>query len=364
MSIVELQKKARRLGEIRLGDTQTKNGKTFPVSLDTFRLTSTAKGLLDQAAVLWGGKVVPWQASPKSAAKWQVVTDAAELPVYVAPQDPDSVTWYESWTAAGLQRRCDGENIVNRGDPLPCVCDPNNRECRMTTRLQVMLPDLPDVGVWTLSSTGYYAAAEMAMSIQIVMSAAQKTGALPEAVLAIEHREKKEPGKPTKQFVVPVLRFADTLSSFMDEARIALPSKESAPSLPSGADVSGEGAVEAMQTLSAPPPTDVTEPEVVEVVEEPEPEPEPADDQAWSDLLALLEQDESDGTMQVVEARIRKLFRLMDQAGLWPDADRTLHASLMKHDAAEHVGDLRKAELGLFATDAFAAAREKVKVSE
>ncbi|KKK59048.1 hypothetical protein LCGC14_3038310, partial [marine sediment metagenome] len=180
MSIVDLQLKARRLGEIRLGDTVTRDGKTYPISLDTFRLTSVAKGLLDQAAKLWGGKVVPWQASEKSAAKWQLVTDTSELPVYVAPQDPDSVTWYESWTAGGLQRRCDGESIVNRGgEVLPCVCDPENRECRMVTRLQVMLPDLPDVGVWTLSSTGFYAASEIAMSIQIVMKSAQVTGALP-----------------------------------------------------------------------------------------------------------------------------------------------------------------------------------------
>ncbi len=165
MSIVDLQLKARRLGEIRLGDTVTRDGKTYPVSLDTFRLTSISKGLLVKAAELWGGEVTPWQASENSAAKFQITTNVSELPVYVAPQDPDSVTWYESWTAGGLQRRCDGETIISRsGEGLPCVCDPDDRECRMVTRLQVMLPDLPDVGVWTLSSTGFYAASEIATS--------------------------------------------------------------------------------------------------------------------------------------------------------------------------------------------------------
>ena len=366
MSIVDLQLKARRLGEIRLGDTVTRDGKTYPISLDTFRLTSVAKGLLDQAANLWGGKVVPWQASEKSAAKWQLITNTSELPVYVAPQDPDSVTWYESWTAGGLQRRCDGESIVNRGgESLPCVCDPDDRECGMVTRLQVMLPDLPDVGVWTLSSTGFYAASEMAMSIQIVMKSAQVTGALPEAVLAIEHRESKKPGEATKKFVVPVLRFADSLGSFME-----LPSG-SAPSLPVGADDGGGGdgtvhplpaPVPIEQEIHVDPKADL-EPQLEEgltefagkVVEE------SAD---WANLLALLNEDASEGTMGTVEVRLRKLFRLMEQIELWPGADRTLHATLAKHNAVEHVGDLRKNELNEFTELTFDAARRKVEEAE
>ena len=247
MSIVSLQRKARQLGEIRLGDTVlSSDGKTRPISLDTFRLTSISKGLLDQAAKMWGGNVVPWQATEKGAGKWQLVTDVSELPVVVPPQDPDGVTWYETWTAAGLQRRCDGEFILNRGDPLPCACDPDDRECNMVTRLQLMLPDMPDVGIWLLKSTGYYAASEMAMSIQIVMQSAQKTGLLPEATLAIEHRELKRPDEATRKFVVPVLRFADTLSTFLEQP-------DSAPSLPVGAD-DGGGGDGTVHPLPAPTP--------------------------------------------------------------------------------------------------------------
>ncbi len=371
MSIVDLQLKARRLGEIRLGDTMTKNGKTFPVSLDTFRLTSAAKGLLDQAAELWGGKVVPWQASPNTAAKWQVVTDTNELPVFVAPQDPDSVTWYESWTQGGLQRRCDGESIVSRTEHLACVCDPDNRECKMVTRLQVMLPDLPDVGVWTLSSTGFYAASEMAMSIQIVMQSAQVTGALPEAVLAIEHRESKTPGQPTKKFVVPVLRFADSLGSFMEQT-IALP-QGPAHHLPDGADGGeGEGTVQSLPEPSPTNPQPVVEGEVFDAsgveystvtMEDPEAVlvvPSTYDDATWGKLLKLLEDKADEGTMSVVESRVRTLFRYMEQTGLWPDSDGALHASLAKHNGVEHLTDLRKAELGEFAVKTFDAARVKV----
>jgi len=351
MSIADLQIKARRLGEIRLGDTVTKNGKTYPVSLDTFRLTSIAKGLLDVAARKWGGRVEPWQ--PGNTVKWQLVTEVSELPVYVAPQDPDDVTWYELWSAAGLQRRCDGVNIVGRDQTLPCVCNPERRECDMVTRLQVMLPDLPDVGVWVLTSTGYYAATEMAGSIQIVMRTARETGLLPEAVLAIEHREKKVPGQPTKQFVVPVLRFADTLSTFLpsDAAPTRLSASTPAP-LPGGEREGG-----AVEFPHAPAPPDPQP--VVEVEDEVEGELVP-DEAEWAALLELLNETADDGTMSEVEARVRRLFRLMDSVGLWGNHDTARHASLKKMYDTIHLSDLRKAELNQFAEASFAAAKAKV----
>jgi hypothetical protein len=201
----------------------------------------------------------------------------------------------------------------------------------------------------------------MAMSIQIVMQSAQATGALPEAVLAIEHREAKTPGEPTKKFVVPVLRFADSLGSFMDQA--------SARSLPGGADGGeGEGTV---QSLPEPLPTEpvvIDVPEVGikvtldDVVEEAK--KEGRDEAAWENLLMLLEEDESEGTMQIVEARVRKLFRMMNTVNLWPDYDRSIHAALAKKHGVEHVSDLRKAELNEFATEAFEAARKRVTDAE
>jgi hypothetical protein len=379
MSIIGLQMRARRLGSIRLGDTVTKNGKTYPVSLETFRLTSISKGLLDQAAVLWGGTVRPWQPKPNSASQFQLITETNELPVLISPQDPESMTFYELWSAGGLQRRCDGETMTHQGQEKPCACDPDDRECKMTTRLSVMLPDLPDVGVWTLTSTGYYAATEMAASIQVVMTAAQKTGFLPEATLAIEQRELKQPGNPTKKFSVPVVRFSDTLSLFLERS-------SPAPSLPAGAD-GGEGE-RTVQSHPEPSPTNamlnldrkrrelqaqadeeavfapIDNFETVEQLQEQAREMMDDPGASWSDLLVLLEEDASEGTMGTVEVKLRKLFRLMHQAELWPDAYKSLHATLKKHNAVEHVGDLRKNELNEFTELTFAAARKKVEEAE
>lgn len=361
MSIVALQKRARRLGEIRLGDTApTKSGGTRPVKLDTFRLTSVAKGLLDQAAALWGGEVVPWAPSERAAPRWQVITQASELPVIVPPQDPDNVSWYELWSAGGMQRRCDGDHIQVKGDPQPCVCDPDNRECRMVTRLQVMLPDLPDVGVWLLSSTGYYAASEMSMSLEVVMRTASQTGLLPAATLAIDHREIKRPGEPVKQFVVPVLRFADTLGTFIDAPSLE---GKSPRSLPGGEAVGeGDGTVQPRLNPPATAPTldeaIAANPDLVveaEIVEEPDDE-DPTD--AWPGLLEILEEDPTDGAMGKVQDRMRRLYAHMAMVELW--APTALHAGLMKAYQEEHLTDLRRASLDEFATRSMDAAKEKV----
>lgn len=384
MSIVELQARARRLGEIRLGDTATKGGKTFPVSLDTFRLTSAAKDLLDRAAELWGGEVRPWQPRGSHTPKWQIVTDATELPVIVPPQDPDGVSWYELWGSGGLQRRCDGEHIVSRDGNLPCECDPDNRECSMVTRLSLMLPDMPDVGIWTLSSTGFYAASEMAMSIQIVMQAASKTGLLPSAVLAIDRREVKRPGQPLKKFVVPILRFADDLSTFLDVGGdvSVLPSRD-VPAILPGRDVAVEGEAGSVQHLPSPPPAteDAVEPlfdeveemgdelqagideqreqasEVVEA-EVVELHPEDPDAETWTTLLNVLAEKPDDGTMGVIQDRTRRLFRFMTGAGLWTEGAKT--AALRKSYLVDHLTDLRRAELVEFTVKAFDAAKVAV----
>jgi hypothetical protein len=362
VSIIELQARARRLGEIRLGD---KAPSGYPVSLDTFRLTSAAKGLLDQAAVLWGGEVQPWDT------KWQIVTEATELPVIVPPQDPDNITWYELWSQGGLQRRCDGDTMQD-GDP--CKCDPDNRECSMVTRLSLMLPDMPDVGIWTLSSTGYYAASEMAMSIKLVMQAAQKTGMLPEATLAIDHREIKRPSQPLKKFVVPILRFADTLGSFIDvDGGVALPSPESPRHLPGG-DAAGVGVSGTVQPQPEPLPAaqgnaaefdELMEDLEAEVVDD-EPLAEVVDhptvDQAWTELLDILSEKPDDGSMGNVQDRVYRLYTFMHRAGMWTEGARV--AALEQHYGTEHLTGLRKAELNEFAVKSFDAAKAAVTEGE
>jgi hypothetical protein len=115
--------------------------------------------------------------------------------------------WYELWSAAGCQRRCDG-NYESISDS-PCLCeDPGHRECNIHSRLSVLLADLPGLGVWRVESSGYYAAVELQGAVEIIRLAAGRGQLLP-ARLRLEQRAVKrtdDKGKPiTFRFAVPVL---------------------------------------------------------------------------------------------------------------------------------------------------------------
>jgi hypothetical protein len=58
-------------------------------------------------------------------------------------------------------------------------------------------------------SHGYYAAVELAGAAEI-LAMASATGRLIPARLRLEQREKKEPGKPTKKWAVPIIEFVET----------------------------------------------------------------------------------------------------------------------------------------------------------
>lgn len=205
MPIIELQRRLREIGRIRIGEqVPTSNGKTRPAKLDVFRLTSKDRHVVDIAAQQFGGSVEAWE-SPDGDA-WQVKTRAKELTVIVPPQDMAFSQWYELWSAGGCQRRCDGQTeYLGERD---CVCDPDQRECAIHSRLSVILPDLPGLGVWRLDTSGYYAAVELGGVVEIAAAYAAHGQMLP-ARLRLEQRSVKRPGrdgKPeTRRFAVPTL---------------------------------------------------------------------------------------------------------------------------------------------------------------
>jgi hypothetical protein len=205
MAIIDMQRGIVEAGRIRLGQqVPTSGGKTRPEKLSTFRLTSADRRRIDQAAELFGGTVAEWDAP--AGKQWEVVTTTDALDVIVPPSDLSFSQHYELWSAGGCQRRCDGvtESIGER----PCVCDPNDRECDIHTRLSVLIRDLPGLGVWRVDTQGWYAARELAGAVQLIQLAAGQ-GALLPARLRLEQRAVKRPGnngKPvTQRFAVPVL---------------------------------------------------------------------------------------------------------------------------------------------------------------
>ena len=197
MPIIDLQKRLTEVGRIRMGQ---KSAKGAPQKLETFRLTSRDQSRITEVAAVYGGTVRPWEERP---GEYEVVTETAELPILLLPGQALSA-WYETWSAGGCQRRCDGvTDVISDG---PCVCDTepgDDRKCKPTTRLSVMLPEIPGLGVWRLESHGYYAAVELAATAGMLEQATAKGQMFP-ARLRIDQRSQVKEGKTTR-YAVPVI---------------------------------------------------------------------------------------------------------------------------------------------------------------
>lgn len=205
MAVVDIQRRMRSLGKIRMGDRGTKGQ---PQRLTEFRLTSPSRQLIEAAAAAYGGDVRQWEGAPDGE-QWEVYTETAQLPIAIPPADEPYSQHYELWSGAGCQRRCDGRTAMVATDKQgmrerACVCDPDERECKLTTRASVMLPDIPGIGVWTIESHGYNAAVELTGTLAFLGRAASQ-GVYVEAVLRLEQRSKRVPGQPVSRFVVPVI---------------------------------------------------------------------------------------------------------------------------------------------------------------
>jgi hypothetical protein len=165
-SIRDLQVQLAEVGRIRLG---TFNGK-YPEKLDRFRFTSSDEALIRRVAEKYGGTPEPWTPQGGKGQQWEVVSDATRLPVYIPPQHIDP--WNEAWAGGRTCiRRCDGVQEIIKDEP--CVCRAggitNPRDlCKPTIRVQVMLAEIPGIGVWRLESHGRYAVERLSVLAPLV----------------------------------------------------------------------------------------------------------------------------------------------------------------------------------------------------
>ena len=228
MPIMQLQKRLTQVGVIRLGEKRlSKNNKQYPAKLETFRLTSPARWIIEAAAAKYGGEVRDWPDAPDGP-QFQVTTTSKALDVYVLPQkiDPN----LELWGNRHRVRFCNG--VTERIRNTPCLCEAAARvryqragmefpedgrfvrdprtDCKPTTRISVALADVGD-GQWKVEAHGWNAAAELPTKASVYLELTQK--AVP-AVLRLNMRsdavmtivngaEKVE----SREYVVPELDF-------------------------------------------------------------------------------------------------------------------------------------------------------------
>lgn len=204
--LLTLQRQARELGRLRTGYTDGKR----PVRSDTWIVSSHAEHYIQAAADAWGGNVEKWQPQGGGAAQWRVRTEAVSLDALLPPGDPLSQS-LELWSGGGCARRCDG--ITEQLSDSPCLCvakhgdafheQPKGSVCSATTRLNVFLPDMPDVGVWRAETHSFYSAQEIAGAVDLMKSAVGPDAVIP-IRLRIEQRQRKAGGQ-TKKFPVIVM---------------------------------------------------------------------------------------------------------------------------------------------------------------
>jgi hypothetical protein len=164
------------------------------------------------------------------AQQWQATIDASRLPVLVPPQPVSQ--FYELWSGGGCQRRCDGATELLKDTPCLCGPDPEARVCKPTTRLNVILRDVPGIGVWRLESHGYYSAVELPDVAEFLARA----GGYVSAWLSLEQRTVKRDGQ-TRRFMVPTLEVDVTPAQLLSGAVAGAQAIEGdpRPALPSAA---------------------------------------------------------------------------------------------------------------------------------
>lgn len=206
MPILDLQRRMRQLGEIRIGHavdtgrTSKKTGQPIrrPEKLASFRVTSASSALLEPVAQLYGGTVQQYTPANNGPDEWEVYTQTDRLPVIVPPAN--AVTqWYEQYKGGLCIRRCDGR--TEQKQDTACLCDPEARDCQITTRLNVMLRDVPGMGVWLLTSRGYYAAVELPDVAEFL----SMTRGYVNGWLTMEEKVIPRESGPASRFMVPKL---------------------------------------------------------------------------------------------------------------------------------------------------------------
>lgn len=193
--IIELQRRLTLVGAIRLGGEKPARG--VGKRLETFRLTSGRRALLEQAGELYGGTVTPWE-SPVGN-EYQLYTETSELPVLVMP-GYSLRQRYELWQGATKRERvCDGiEEELTSG---PCLCQAGGEQlCDLYTRLTVALLELDTCFGWRLLTRGANAAHELPAMMELLAAAAPRQTFVP-ARLHLDQRRGVREGQVVRYAV-------------------------------------------------------------------------------------------------------------------------------------------------------------------
>jgi hypothetical protein len=224
--LMAAQRAGVEVGRVRLGK---KNANGHPMRLPTLRLTTPSRDIADGVAAVYGGTVAWWEEKKQ----WEVITEHTDLEVVIPPLEVIT-QWWEMWGGKPVAclRRCDSQ-VQQLGERGPCACPADIDErirlgrlnppqaCLPRTRLRIVLPYVPGLGMWMVTSSGLGAAISLggqAWRLQKV----REMGINLRAKLRVEERTGSKDGKPTR-WLVPCL---DILDSAAEIASGQIPANE------------------------------------------------------------------------------------------------------------------------------------------
>lgn len=350
--LIGVTPRVQEIGRIRMGE---KSSRGFPTKLSTFRLTSNDRRVLEVAAELYGSQdgkgVQAWTDAPDEG-QWQLTTAATELDVLI-PRSLRSVSQaWELWQGGTCERRCDGANESIGG--TACLCGDARGSadefCDVVTRLSVILPRIPGLGVWRLDSGGWHAATTIPATLEFLLGIDPRP-LVPAVLRAVpKSRKVREDGKvTTHRWIQPSL---DSPSVTIGQLVADLPaapmlgdgSEEAEPAAPAQLPTAAERAARKRAEIEAEAASTAESAAVVEVqaaqASEDDAKWVDADDEAAAlpplsrEQFKSLVSGKGIATAKVAETA-RRLFPEADGMAALDDADRAaLWAELEKGSAA------------------------------
>lgn len=261
MPIIDLQRRLVEVGRIRMGEKRvSQGGKKYPARLDNWRLTSNDRSRLEAVASVYGGEITPWEG------QFQVTTQTDALDIAVLPGQAVS-QYRELWgqqPADGNKprpvmclRRCDGQTELLTDKP--CVCrteveDDDDRACKPTTHLSVILRKIAGIGVWRVTSRGNNAANELAGMAELLEQLTARGVPVP-ARLRLDKRESVGLDGVVHHFVVPVIDIDIALDDVFAAQAMGLPARVPSLPAPTSAPTPGFTPVPVQELPPAPAPS-------------------------------------------------------------------------------------------------------------
>lgn len=242
-----------RVGKIHLGIKKvSKNGNEYPSQTDYFVVTA-GDTTTEQAAAAFK---TAYGEQPKELTIMFPLNDREEF----FPQA------YKRYAASGLMCKGNGEYAIEviDGKLVERDCDPElcphfqSKQCHLRGHLQVILPELPGLGVWQIDTGSFNSVRNINSAIAYIQTlTGGRIAMIPLKLIIRPHKGRDETGKATNNFVMDIasenIRMMDVLEAAQKTAlQVLMPAVDFDAE---DAEIFSDDVIDVSATPSTPPVT-------------------------------------------------------------------------------------------------------------